>query len=72
MIVLAASTSPRIATEPTERSTPAVISTNVLPHATTVSTATFWAVRIRLVVVRKRSPAVIEKNATSTANTTSV
>ena len=72
MIVLAASTSPRIATEPTERSTPAVISTNVLPHATTVSTATFWAVRIKLVRVRKRSPAVIEKKATSTANTTSV
>ena len=72
MIVLAATTSPRIATEPTDRSTPAVISTNVAPQATTVSTATFCAVRIRLLVVRKRSPAVIEKNAISTANTTSV
>jgi hypothetical protein len=37
-----------------------------------VSTATFCAVRMRLVRVRKRSPTVIEKNATSTANTTSV
>ena len=49
-------------TDPTDRSMPEVMITNVMPTPSTAHTATFWEISEKLPVDKKRSPARTVKN----------
>ena len=68
-ISFAAITEENTSTEPTDRSIPDVMMTNVMPTPITAHTAMFWEISEKLLVERNLSPAATEKNATMTRST---
>ncbi len=68
-ISLAATTDENTKTEPTDRSMPEVMITNVIPTPSTAQTATFCEISEKLPVDRKRSPAMRVKNRQMTIRT---
>ena len=68
-ITLAATTDENTNTEPTDRSMPEVMITNVIPTPNTAQTATFCEIREKLPGDRKRSPAMTVKNTQMTTST---
>ena len=68
-ITLAATTDENTRTEPTDRSMPEVMITNVIPTPITAQTATFCEISEKLPVDRKRSPAMRVKNRQMTIRT---
>src|SRR5262245_15747678 len=68
-ISFAATTDENTNTEPTDRSMPEVMITNVIPTPRTAQTATFCEMSEKLPVDRKRSPAITAKNRQITIRT---
>jgi hypothetical protein len=66
---LAETTDENTSTEPTDRSMPEVMMTNVMPTPRTAHTATFCEISEKLPGERKRSPAMTVKNRQMTIRT---
>ena len=68
-ITFAATTDENTSTDPTDRSMPEVMITNVIPTPSTAHTATFCDISEKLPVDRKRSPATMENATQMTIST---
>jgi hypothetical protein len=65
----AATTEENTRTEPTDRSIPLVMMTNVMPTPMTAQTAMFWEMSEKLLAEKNLLPAATLKNATMTTST---